>query len=304
MNTAPLITRILLVLAVTIVLNLTGCRQREQADVESGPSPRAFVTPSGIETVWLPGGKFQMGSESGNADEQPRHEVELSPFLIDKYEVTQEMMAKVELPNPSRWQDDPKKPVERIRWRDAKVYCNERSLAEGLAPCYDESVSGMPCNFEANGYRLPTEAEWEYACRAGTDGDFDFGDADKLSQYAIFSDNGQERTHPVESRKPNAWGIHGMYGNVAEWCQDVYDEGWYAQSPAKDPVGPSPDAVDAKRVLRGGSWKASANMCRAGFRQGQRTGDTDACFYTDYCGFRCVRRLSASELSESTDGES
>jgi len=186
--------------------------------------------------------------------------------------------------------------VERIRWRDAKIYCNERSLAEGLTPCYDETTSGLPCRFDANGYRLPTEAEWEYACRAGKRDDFDFGAVEKLPDYSVFSENGQQRTHTVGSKKPNAWGLFDMYGNVSEWCQDVYEEEWYASSPEEDPIGPTPDATDARRVLRGGSWKSSSQMCRVAFRQGQRTGDTDACFYTDYCGFRCVRRVSADEL--------
>ncbi len=209
---------------------------------------------------------------------------------MDKYEVTHEMFATVELPNPSHWQDDPRQPVERVRWRDAKQYCNERSFLEGLTPCYDESQPGWPCDFAADGYRLPTEAEWEYACRAGGRGDYDFGAAAKLGQYAVFAENSSQQTHPVGTKRPNGWGLHDMYGNVSEWCHDVYAEDYYAKSPDTDPRGPEPTAADVKRVIRGGSWKATASMCRAAFRQGERTGDTDACFSTDFCGFRCVRR--------------
>lgn len=231
-----------------------------------------------------------MGSADGEADEQPLHEVTVSPFFIDQYEVTHEMFAAAQLPNPSRWQDDSQKPVERLRWRDAKQYCNERSLAEGLTPCYDESLPGWPCDFTATGYRLPTEAEWEYACRAGTRGDYDFGDANKLPQFGVVAANSGQHTQPVGSKRPNGWGIHDMYGNVSEWCHDVYAEDFYAASPAVDPTGPESQSDDVRRVIRGGSWKSTPSMARASFRQGQRTGDTDACFYTDYCGFRCVRR--------------
>ena len=246
--------------------------------------------------VRLPGGVFGMGSSQGNPDEAPPHKVELKPFLIDKFEVTQEMFAKVQLPNPSHWQDSPKRPVERVRWRDAKQYCNERSLLEGLKPCYNEKTPEWDLDSTANGYRLPTEAEWEYACRAGSDGPYDFGQADKLRQYAWFGDNAEQKTHPAGQKKPNRWGIYDLYGNVSEWCEDVYAPDYYKSSPAADPHGPASPGKDVKRVIRGGSWKSSADMCRATFRQGERTGDTDACFLTDYCGFRCVRSGTPEEL--------
>jgi formylglycine-generating enzyme required for sulfatase activity len=217
---------------------------------------------------------------------------------MDKFEVTHEMFAKAQLPNPSHWQDNPKKPVERIRWRDAKQYCNERSLLEKLKPCYNEKTPDFDCDFNANGYRLPTEAEWEYACRAGVDAPYDFGQADKLRLFAWFADNASERTHVVGEKKVNRWGIFDLYGNVSEWCEDVYSPTYYQQSAAVDPAGPLNPGKDVKRVMRGGSWKASADMCRATLRQGERTGDSDACFFTDYCGFRCVRRATPEELRQ------
>jgi sulfatase modifying factor 1 len=256
------------------------------------------ITKSGVEMVYLPGGQFMMGTSQGEADEGPAHQVTLSSFMMDKYPVTHDMFTKVQLPNPSHWQDNPKKPVERVRWRDAKQYCNERSLLEGLKPCYNEKTMDWQCDYSADGYRLPTEAEWEYAARAGAAGPFDFGSQDKLGQYAWFADNADQKTHPVGQKKPNGWGLYDMYGNVSEWCEDVYSPDYYQHSAPVDPVGPPSPGKDVLRVMRGGSWKASASMCRATFRQGQRTGDTDACFYTDFCGFRCVRRVSPEELQQ------
>jgi formylglycine-generating enzyme required for sulfatase activity len=260
--------------------------------------PFEVTTKSGVEMIYLPGGEFTMGSDRGNPDEAPSHRVKVTGFLMDKFEVTHALFAKAQLPNPSHWQDNPAKPVERVRWRDAKQYCNERSIMEGLQPCYDEKTPDLDCNYQANGYRLPTEAEWEYASRAGTAGEFDFGAGDKLKQFAWFDGNADAKTHPVGQKKPNRWGFFDLYGNVSEWCEDVYSPVYYKESPSSDPRGPASPGKDVMRVIRGGSWKASVAMCRASFREGQRTGDTDACFYTDFCGFRCVRKVSLEELSE------
>jgi formylglycine-generating enzyme required for sulfatase activity len=268
------------------------------SQASAGQGPTEFKTASGIEMVLLPGGQFTMGTDKGNPDEVPAHPVTLTGFAIDKFEVTSEMFAKAQLPNPSHWGDNPKRPVERVRWRDAKQYCNERSALEGLKPCYNEKTADWECDYSANGYRLPTEAEWEYACKAGTDAAYDFGGASNLRQYSWCAENSEEKTHPVGQKKPNRWGIYDLYGNVSEWCEDVYSPTYYKNSPAKDPVGPPSPGKDVQRVMRGGSWKSTPEMCRATFRQGQKTGDTDACFYTDYCGFRCVRRITAEELTK------
>lgn len=298
------------ILAITAGLVLAGCSDQggsnEGADSPTATSgmpngfptkPTEITSASGVPMVFLPGGTFKMGSDRGNADEAPVHDVTVDAFLMDQTEVTHAMFVEAQLPNPSHWQDNPRNPVERVRWRDAKAYCNERSLLEGLTPCYDEQTKEWDCNYEANGYRLPTEAEWEYACRAGSDRDYSFGNADQLRQFAWFDENARERTHPVGGRKPNRWGLHDLYGNVSEWCEDVFSPTYYQNSPATNPTGPPDPGVDVKRVMRGGSWKASPDMCRASFRQGQRTGNTDACFYTDYCGFRCVRRATPEELT-------
>ncbi len=261
-------------------------------------APTSFATKSGVEMIFVPAGEFVMGSAKGSQDEAPPHKVRVSGFLMDKYEVTHEMFAKAQLPNPSHWQDNPKKPVERVRWRDAKQYCNERSLLDGLKPCYNEKSLDWDCDFSASGYRLPTEAEWEYAARAGTEGSYDFGQADKLRQFGWFLDNADQKTHPVSQRKPNLWGLCDMYGNVSEWCEDVYAPGYAETGVAQDPRGPPNSGKDVKRVIRGGSWRSSAEACRVSARQGEKTGDSDACFSTDYCGFRCVRRLTAEESKQ------
>jgi formylglycine-generating enzyme required for sulfatase activity len=287
---------------------LSGCEKsgptsqtaasREGMAGESNSSPVEITTRSGARMIWLPGGQFMMGSDHGTPDEAPAHKVTLSAFLMDKFEVTHEMFTKAQLPDPSHWQDNSQKPVERVRWRDAKRYCDERSILEELKPCYNEKTPDWDCDYSANGYRLPTEAEWEYACRAGSDGFYDFGGAEKLRQYAWFSENAEQKTHPAGQKRPNGFGICDLYGNVSEWCEDVYSPGYYRDSPAVDPHGPANPGKDVKRVIRGGSWKFSADQCRATARQGERTGDTDACFSTDYCGFRCVRRATPQELKE------
>lgn len=303
-----MIHRILRFLPLAAAALLAGACQKSGSDNPSGsessrpqtqadPSgPNLIITKSGVEMVYLPGGQFIMGDDRGNPDEAPAHQVSVSGFLIDRFEVVHEMFAKAQMPNPSHWQDNVKKPVERVRWRDAKQYCNERSLLEGLKPCYNEKTANWTCDYSANGYRLPTEAEWEFAARAGTDGPYEFGPADKLRQFAWFAGNADQKTHAAGQKKANRWGLYDLYGNVSEWCEDVYSPTYYKVSPAVDPPGPSDSGDDVRRVIRGGSWKSSPDQCRATTRRGERTGDSDACFSTDFCGFRCVRRVTAEDL--------
>ena len=107
-----------------------------------------------------------------------------------------------------------------------------------------------------------------------------------------------KKTHPVGQKKPNDWGIYDLLGNVSEWCEDVYSPSYYKESEAVDPHGPPNTGKDVKRVVRGGSWQSSPEQCRPTARQGEKTGDSDACFSTDYCGFRCVRRATPEEIKE------
>src|SRR5262249_29384928 len=132
------------ILSCLVAWEKAGPTSPNESQSESGaaraanPGPIGVTTKSGVEMIHLSGGEFVMGNDRGNPDEAPAHKVKLSAFLIDKFEVTQEMFKRVQLPNPSHWQENPRKPVERVRWRDAKRYCNERSLLEQLEPCYDE----------------------------------------------------------------------------------------------------------------------------------------------------------------------
>jgi len=272
-----------LLLLSAMALSLCSC-ERADSDAD-GPPPEIITTAAGDQMVLIPAGSFLMGSSNGQADEAPVHRVRVDAFLMDRCEVTQEQLARVIPVNGSNWKD-PKRPVEMITWVHAAIYCNLRSEAEGLEPCYREDTT---CNFEAGGYRLPTEAEWEYACRAGTTGDYSFTeDPAKLGRYAWYASNARKKTHPVALKKPNPWGLYDMHGNVAEWCNDIYAKDYYRSNPQTNPRGP---AKGEKNVLRGGAWNCRAKPCRAARRVGENPGFVDACFPSEAIGFRCVRRV-------------
>jgi formylglycine-generating enzyme required for sulfatase activity len=273
-----------------VCLLLAGCSKSGPAGspAAGAGTPSVITTASGVKMVLVPAGTFVMGSaRTEEADEKP-HTVSLSAFHIDQFEVTQAQYAKAMGKNPSLHKD-PGAPVEQIRWKEAAAYCNARSKLEGLKPAYDPAT--FACDFAAEGYRLPTEAEWEYAARAGTTTAYSFGDdAAALGQYAWFKDNQTIAPHPAGTRKPNAWGLYDMYGNVWEWCNDWYGETYYASSPAQDPPGP---AKGTNRVLRGGCWNSKAAECTSDYRMNELPAFTDVCFgkaVSGFVGFRCVRR--------------
>ncbi|MGI9441179.1 MAG: formylglycine-generating enzyme family protein [Rubripirellula sp.] len=206
----------------------------------------------GMEFKLIPAGTFIMG-EGDQA-----HEVTLTkPFKIGVHEVTQAQYEQVMGVNPSKYKGSDN-PVETVSWEAAVEFC--RKLSE------------LPAEKEAgNGYRLPTEAEWEYACRAGTTTKYSFGDDESnLSGYGWYLDNYGDKHHPVGSKQPNVWGLYDMHGNVWEWCQDWkedYPEGAVTDvlSGSAIPTGP---ASGQYRVIRGGSWVNTADYCQSAIRLG------------------------------------
>jgi formylglycine-generating enzyme required for sulfatase activity len=214
-----------------------------------------------LEMVLIPAGDFLMGSPDSDkdamGDERPQHRVRITkPFYLGKYEVTQEQWEEVMGSNPSRFKG-PKNPVEQVSWEDCQVFLkklSERSRHPHPGP--------LP---EGEGdFQLPTEAQWEYACRAGSVTRYCFGDDESLlGEYAWYDGNSGSKTHPDGEKKPNAWGLYDMHGNVWEWCADWYDSGYYANPRVDDPTGPT---SGSNRVLRGGSWFSPARLCRSALR--------------------------------------
>ena len=232
-----------------LVLLAGGCGERKGSP-ESTPTaaevPKAIQTKTGIDMVLIPAGEFTMGDDGGENDEQPAHRVRLAAFYMDVCEVTQASFEAILGRNPSKAQG-PDRPVERVSWFAAVQYCNMRSTREGFKPCYD--LKTLACDFTADGYRLPTEAEWEYACRAGTTTRWSFGDnPGELARHGWFKGNAEKTTHPVKQKQPNPWGLYDMHGNVAEWCNDYYADR-YDPGASENPRGP---ATGSTRVL---AWR-------------------------------------------------
>ncbi len=276
-----------------------GCGNPENdSGVGEAHTPTTIVTSTGVEMVLIPGGWFDMGGEGGSEDESPIHRVWVDAILMDKYEVTQDQYRQLQISDPSRFEGD-RLPVEQQTWIDAIRFCNERSYQEGLNPCYDEET--LECDFGANGYRLPTEAEWEYASRGGTNTKYFFGDDPRrLGQYAWTGDNSGGRTQEVGTKRQNPWGLHDMGGNVAEWVNDYYGEDYYQVSPERNPRGPGQGEF---RVVRGGSWNSSLEALRSSYRSFSASVD-DGCLVSDAIGFRCVRPPLPSDQTTSPGKES
>ena len=232
-----------------------------------------LVNSIGVRLKRIPAGSFQMGSPSSEHernDDERRHHVTLSrAFFLGVSEVTQAQWRAVMGNNPSHFSGDDR-PVEKVSWLDAVEFCNQLSRLEGLRPAYQISGDDVSWNESANGYRLPTEAEWEYACRAGTATPFSFGN-NITSEQVNYDGNypyrsgreGRYRRRTVEagSLPANDWGLHEMHGNLYEWCWDWY--GSYPFSSVTDPTGPQ---SGSSRVERGGGWYNLARSCRSADR--------------------------------------
>jgi formylglycine-generating enzyme required for sulfatase activity len=245
-----------------------NCQWTVQAfnDYGSGPwsDEMSFVVaggPYGIEFLTVPAGDFDMGSTNGNSDETPIHRVVISKsFQLGIYEITQGQWKAVMGSNPSNFSGNDNLPVESVSWEDIQPFLAKlNALKDGYK------------------YRLPTEAEWEYSCRAGTTGDH----AGNLGEMAWYSANSGGKTHEIGTKKPNAWGLYDMHGNVEEWTQDWYDSIYYWSSPQTDPQGP---ASGLHRVSRGGGWNSVAFGARSAYRGEYYPG---IAIYS--LGFRLVR---------------
>jgi formylglycine-generating enzyme required for sulfatase activity len=224
-----------------------------------------------MEFVLIRPGSFTMGSDVGHKDEIPVHKVTLTqPFYLGKYEVTQEQWEKVMGGNPSVFKGT-NLPVENVSWNDCQSFLAELQRKTGRK------------------FALPTEAQWEYACRAGTTTTFSFGDDETtLAEHAWYAANSDRKTHPVGQKKPNAWGLYDMHGNVFEWCAD-----WYTESyPKEDATNPLGGASGERRVIRGGAWLYIPDNLRSADRSFSPPG-----YRVNEYGLRCVMLTGAASPS-------
>ena len=220
-----------------------------------------------LDLVWIPAGEFLMGSPmiGRNHDEReiPQHKVRITRgFWMGKYEVTQAQWKTVMGNNPSQFKKN-QNPVEMVSWNDSQDFLKKLSQKAGGT------------------FRLPTEAEWEYACRAGSTTEYCFGDDEsRLGDYAWYFTNSGSKPYSVGRKKPNAWGLYDMHGNIWEWCEDYYDECFYSKSPVENPCN---TGTEGDRVLRGGVWGGGADLCRSAAR-----APFNPAYTLHFIGFRVV----------------
>ena len=230
-----------------------------------------------LDMIWIKPGTFIMGSpedELGRGNDEPQHEVTLTRgYWIGKYEVTQAQYKAVMGNNPSRFQGDDQRPVEMVSFYNAIDFCSRLTAIE-------KAAGRLPEGYE---YTLPTEAQWEYACRAGTTTALNNGmdlsdkwDSPEIEELAWCTMNSDSTTHPAGQKKPNAWGLYDMHGNLLEWCLDYYD--FYPTEPVTDPTGPSRGMY---YVIRGGSWNFAPFCCRSAYRS-----EYNGTYGVYFCGFR------------------
>jgi len=284
-----------------VTLLFLGCSSNEK----NNPIKLTDRTiPTGMKLIT--GGTFQMGSNTGYKNEQPVHTVQLSSFFMDKTLVTQAEYKALMGVKPSYFTGDSLRPVDNITWYDALLYCNARSKQNKLDTVYSydtiygdygngcNNLDGLVIDFTKNGYRLPTEAEWEYACRSGTTTDYYWGrnypiatgaDSAALDSNAVWWYNSNGATARVGTKLPNAWGLYDMCGNSNEWCNDVYAA--YDSGSQVNPKGPG-YVFQSDPVMRGGSWRS--NIDSYDLRSSVRGSMTANIRQNDF-GFRTVLSL-------------
>jgi formylglycine-generating enzyme required for sulfatase activity len=253
-----------MVLAVFDSLALAAADELKEAGKTKSP-PKELTVDLGkgvkLEMVLIPAGEYMMGLSEGDKMEAfdmyvpPQHRVRITkPFYLGKYLVTQEQWQTLMGSNPSRFKG-PKNPVEQISWDDCQQFLGKLNAKVGGG---------------AGKFQLPSEAQWEYACRAGSKTKYCFGDDEtRLGDYAWYDKNSGNTTHPVGAKKPNAWGLYDMHGNVVEWCQDWWQDAFSYESPLDDPTGAP---AGRGRVYRGCGWDNPARCCRSSSRGGEPSG--------------------------------
>lgn len=273
-----------------------GYEQQIQPGIDVAETPNVLINihKSGINTnsidmqfLLIEAGTFDMGTSNFGFNEEPVHTVSFSHgFYMSIYETTQDNYVAIQGDNPSFNPGGGSLPVEGVSWFDAVRFANALSVKEGLDPCYDNDgnvIGGAGSDpYLCQGYRLPTEAEMEYAIRAGTTTDYFFGeDLSQLGNYAWYLSNSGGTSHAVGQKLPNPWGLYDMLGNVSEWVNDWYSASYYRSSPETDPVGPF---GGSERVIRGASHRGNAGIWHSAFRH-KREPDTSS----PGGGFRLVK---------------
>ena len=245
--------------------------------------------------VKVEGGTFKMGSKdsdnSADNDEQTEHTVTVKDFELCKFEVTvwqwkQYVKAnKLKMPEKPTWGFQDNYPINNITWEEAVSYCNWLSKKEKLTPVYTQQGPNIFCNFNANGYRLPTEAEWEYAAKGGNKAkDTKFSGSTSVNDIAWHKANSKGTPHTVGTKLPNEIGIYDMSGNVWEWCWDWYNKDYYKIEDGNNPKGPT---MGERKSVRGGSWDSKINYLRPANRISTIPSKTH-----EFYGFRVARSIT------------
>jgi formylglycine-generating enzyme required for sulfatase activity len=315
------------VFIIIAVLTFTACGAKKAVIPDAEPlrpviaQPQENIVPI-IEMIFIPGGSFQMGSPRGTAfsldDERPAHKVTLNNFYLGKYEVTQGQYFEVTGTRPSNFASNPEDsvpdgwknlPVEMVNWYEALVFCNKLSVKERLEPVYRMNGSTNPGNWGetpliqkpvwdavemiegSNGYRLPTEAEWEYAARGGEGAkNFIYAGNDNANTVSWYYDNSNFKLHEVGKKSPNGLNLYDMSGNVMEWCWDWMAN--YSDNSQENPAGPVSGEF---RTIRGGAWSVSVQYSRVAYRHNNNPA---------YKGVNLGFRVARSEVGEQLNRES
>ena len=265
------------VIGYDMVMNITYQGTSGSVLVEQNKTVQVDILMKKYGLVSIPGGSFEMGSDILGNYEKPVHTVTVDDFLMSSTEVTREQWDMF-----ISWFDilrdddlyyygaDYSRPMRNVTWPHTISFCNFISELAGLDPCYDERT--LECDFSKNGYRLPTEAEWEYACRAGTYTDYNTGNGENnLDSAGWYSGNSDSHEQPVGEKEPNQWGLYDMHGNVSEWCYDWFGRFYYESSPGDNPHGPDEPDISSVipfpvRVARGGNYRSGPETCLSVFR--------------------------------------